>query len=102
MEKKHLTPQECEGLSDVFKALSSAVRINILCTLIDGEKSAGEISKLVNASFANTSQNLKDLYNLGLLKKRRSGQYVYYSLASEDVTELLSLVYKIRFGARVK
>lgn len=101
-EKKFLTSEECEGLADIFKSLSSSVRVHILCTLSNGEKSAGEIAKEVNASFANTSQNLKDLYNLGLLKKRRSGQHVYYSLASDDVIELLKLIYKIRYRTPVK
>ncbi len=97
--KKNLTIEECEALADVFKSLSSHVRIHILCALKDGEKSAGEIAKIINASFANTSQNLKDLYNLGLLKKRRVGQFVYYSLADDSVLELLNLVYKLRFRA---
>lgn len=101
-EKRHLTSEECEGLADIFKSLSSSVRVHILCSLSDEEKSAGDIAKAVNASFANTSQNLKDLYNLGLLKKRRSGQHVYYSLASDDVMELLKLVYKIRYRTPVK
>ncbi|MGC9001456.1 ArsR/SmtB family transcription factor [Dictyoglomus sp.] len=97
--KKKLSMEECEALSDIFKSLSSYVRIHILCALSDGEKSAGEIAKIINASFANTSQNLKDLYNLGLLKKRRVGQFVYYSLADDSVLELLELVRKIRFKA---
>ncbi len=98
--KERLSIEECEALSDIFKSLSSYVRIHILCALSDGEKSAGEIAKLINASFANTSQNLKDLYNLGLLKKRRVGQFVYYSLADDSVLELLELVRRIRFKSK--
>ncbi|PMQ02319.1 MAG: transcriptional regulator [Dictyoglomus sp. NZ13-RE01] len=101
-EKNKLTIEECEGLADVFKSLSSSVRVHILCTLSEGEKSAGEIAKAVNASFANTSQNLKDLYNLGLLKKKRVGQHVYYALANDDVMELLKLVYKLRYRTVTK
>ncbi|ACI19870.1 ArsR/SmtB family transcription factor [Dictyoglomus thermophilum] len=99
-DKERLSIEECEALSDIFKSLSSYVRIHILCALSDGEKSAGEIAKLINASFANTSQNLKDLYNLGLLKKRRVGQFVYYSLADDSVLELLELVRRIRFKSK--
>ncbi len=100
--RRKLNMEECEGLADVFKSLSSFVRIHILCTLSEGEKSAGEIAKIINASFANTSQNLKDLYNLGLLKKRRVGQHVYYSLADDSVLELLELVYKLRYKTSLK
>jgi len=99
-DKERLSIEECEALSDIFKSLSSYVRIHILCALSDGEKSAGEIAKLINASFANTSQNLKDLYILGLLKKRRVGQFVYYSLADDSVLELLELVRRIRFKSK--
>lgn len=99
-DKERLSIEECKALSDIFKSLSSYVRIHILCALSDGEKSAGEIAKLINASFANTSQNLKDLYNLGLLKKRRVGQFVYYSLADDSVLELLELVRRIRFKSK--
>ncbi len=79
-----------EALFDEFaqiaKALSSGRRAEIVDVLANGERSVESLAEQVHMSIANTSQHLQVLKNAGLVEARRNGTYVYYRLASSDVS----------------
>lgn len=75
-----------------FKVLAEPLRLRILHTLQDGEKSVGEIGELVEASQPNVSKHLKMLQEAGVLNRRQKGNAVLYSIADESIFELCEVV----------
>ncbi|MCL4354187.1 metalloregulator ArsR/SmtB family transcription factor [Patescibacteria group bacterium] len=74
-----------------FRGLSDATRLSVLLTLIDGEKTVGEIVEKIQQSQSNVSNHLKCLSDCGLVKNRRDGKNIYYSLRDPKTKNLLSL-----------
>lgn len=81
--------------SDFLKAMSHETRLLILCFLADGERSVSELEDHLSLKQSNVSQHLGRLRLDGLVKPRRDGQTIYYSLASEDVRKMLTTIYEI-------
>jgi rhodanese-related sulfurtransferase len=81
-----------DGLASVAQALGSGRRAEIVDVLAQGERSVEEIAGEISQSVANTSQHLQVLTRAGLVRSRRQGTRAIYRLASDQVTELWSLV----------
>lgn len=76
------------ALASVAKALSSGRRAELVDLLAQGERSVEELSLEISQSVANTSHHLQRLLQAGLVRTRRDGTRIYYSLASPRVAEL--------------
>jgi len=87
-------------MNDTFKALSDPTRRKILDLLKDGDMTAGEIHQHFNMSKPSISQHLKILKGAGLVHDIKKGQYVYYSLNTTVLQELISWVYEITGSAK--
>jgi rhodanese-related sulfurtransferase/predicted transcriptional regulator len=83
-----------DGLSKLLKALSNPFRLEIIEMLSQGEKSVEGIVQTTNLSIANASQHLQILKNNNIVKSRKEGHYVYYSLISDDFLSLYQHVIK--------
>jgi rhodanese-related sulfurtransferase/DNA-binding transcriptional ArsR family regulator len=81
-----------DGFAGVAKALGSGRRAEIVDLLTQAERSVDEIAAELGHSIANTSQHLQQLLHVGLVRTRRDGNRIYYSLASERVGQLWSVV----------
>ena len=79
-------------LIKVFKALSDDTRMRMLHLLMDGELCVCEIMQALGISQTRASRNLGILRDAGLLKDRRDGQWVHYSLNHEIAAEYLKLM----------
>ena len=79
--------------SELLKALSHEVRLLILCFLIEGEKSVGEIEKLLDLRQPAVSQQLARLRADGLVDTRRNGKSIYYSLARSEVRDVIGVLH---------
>jgi DNA-binding transcriptional ArsR family regulator len=79
--------------SEFLKALSHEVRLLILCFLIDGEKSVGEIEHMLKLRQPAVSQQLARLRADGLVDARRNGKNIYYSLARTEVRDLIEVLH---------
>ena len=77
-----------ENLSRIGAALSSAVRLELLELLAQGERSVEELATLTGATVANTSQHLQKLKAAGLIVGRKEAQFVRYRLAGDEVVRL--------------
>ncbi len=77
-----------------LKALAHEGRLMILCTLVEGERSVSELGEMLAVSQPVVSQQLARLRADGFVATRRQGKNVYYSLASEEVREVVSLLYR--------
>ena len=87
-----------ERVSDLMKVLSNKNRLMILCQLVEGEKSVGELADLLGARTPAMSQQLALLRKDGLVRPRREGQTIYYALARSDVSELMAFLYETYCG----
>ena len=79
--------------SAFLKAISHEGRLMILCHLVTGEKSVTELEELLSARQAAVSQQLARLRLEGLVKPRREGKAIYYSLADERPKRVLEVIY---------
>lgn len=78
-----------------LKALSSESRYHILCHLLDGEKSVGELARLTSTRDTAVSQQLAVLRRRNLVAARRSGQTIYYSLTGGEARRVLELMQEL-------
>jgi DNA-binding transcriptional ArsR family regulator len=80
--------------SDFLKALAHEGRLMILYVLCDGEKSVTELERRLALRQPTVSQQLARLRMDGLVRTRRDGKAIYYSLANEDVRTVIDAVHK--------
>ena len=81
--------------SQLLTAMANPKRLLILCNLLDSELNVGQLSERVELGQSPLSQHLSKLRAWGLVKTRRDGQQVNYSLASDEVREVLTTLYRI-------
>lgn len=81
--------------SEFLKALSHENRLLLLCLISERERSVSELEQLLALRQPTVSQQLARLRLDGLVKTRRDGKAVLYSLANEDVRRVIGLLYSI-------
>ena len=81
--------------STVLKALSDPTRIKIVQSLKDNEICACEFVELTGRAQPTVSQQLKILENAGVLKSRRDGKKILYSLTDNRVNTIIELAQEI-------
>ena len=79
-----------QAIGRVAAALGSAGRLQILEFVAQGERSVDALAGMTGLSVANTSKHLQALRQAGLVKARKEGLRVFYCLAGDDVSLLLS------------
>jgi len=79
----------------MLKQMANANRLMILCRLVKGEETVGELVTEVGLSQSAVSQHLIKMKEAGLVVSERRGQQVYYSLASDEVKSILKTLYQI-------
>ena len=89
--KDAIRETELDRLARVFKALGDPTRLKIVMALSGGEMCVCDLSAFLRLSESAVSHQLRRLKDLGLVKHRRDGQILYYSLDDEHVARLLSL-----------
>jgi rhodanese-related sulfurtransferase/biotin operon repressor len=84
-----------EAIGRVALALGSAGRLQILELVAQGERSVDALALMTGLSVANTSKHLQTLRQAGLVLGRKEGLRVYYSIAGNDVTALVSALQEV-------
>lgn len=84
-----------EQATDLLKSLANRNRLLLLCNLIEGEKSVGELARLIGARETAVSQQLALLRKDGIVQTRRQGQTVYYNLASAKAAKVIETLHGI-------
>lgn len=82
-----------KAASIFLKSLSHEGRLAILCSLADGEKTVLEITDFLEMKQASVSQQLARLRSEGLVKPRRDGRNMYYSLCDPRTIQLIELLH---------
>jgi len=81
--------------SDFLKALSHENRLLLLCLLAEKERSVSELENILSLRQPTVSQQLARLRYDGLVNTRRDGKTIFYSIASEDVRRVITVIYDI-------
>ena len=79
----------------LLKALGNEQRLLVLCHLLDGPLSVGELNQRVELSQSALSQHLALLRELGLVETRREAQTIYHSLPDGPVVRVMALLQDI-------
>ena len=86
--------------ADFLRALAHESRLLILCNLLEGEKSAGELESFLNMPQSTVSQQLARLRLEGVVASRREGKMVYYSIANETARAMIGPLYDAFCGVK--
>ncbi len=78
------------GINSVFKALSDPTRREILRLLSAGERTAGELSSSFDMTKPSMSHHFAVLKEADLIRSRRDGQQIYYSLNTTVLEDVLT------------
>ncbi len=77
-------------LGDAFKVFSDSTRLKILCALLHHEMCVCDISALLGMTKSAVSHQLRILKQTNLVKNRRDGREVYYSIADDHVETIIN------------
>ena len=77
-------------LAELFKIFGDSTRVKILYALLESELCVCDLAKLMEVTQSAVSHQLRVLKGSKLVKFRREGKTVYYSLADEHVSRILS------------
>jgi len=91
-----VTPQGLKQLEknahkacDLLGAMANTSRLMILCQLADGERSVSDLQPMIGLSQSALSQHLAVLRRKQVVRTRREGQSIYYSLASGEAASIM-------------
>lgn len=86
--------RNAERASALLRIIGSKWRLLVVCQLVTGEKTVGELERVTGLRQSALSQHLMVLRHLDLVNTRRVAQNIYYSLNSAIVTDLLLTLHK--------
>ena len=78
----------------LMKVLSNSDRMMLLCEIGQNEKCVTELEQALDIHQPTLSQQLTVLRKAKLVKTRREGKQIYYSLSSEIAVSIISVLYK--------
>ena len=89
--RESISVRELERLSLTYSVLGDPNRLKIVMALRNVEMCVCDLAAFTGLSESAVSHQLRRLKDLALVKKRRAGQIIYYSMDDEHVAELLDI-----------
>lgn len=83
-----LTAEALELVAARFRVLGEASRLKLIQALNGSERSVGELTAAAGLTQANASRHLQTLTDAGILKRRKQGLQVLYSIADRNIFNL--------------
>src|SRR5262245_19975032 len=87
---KLLDATSVDALAETFKVLGDATRVRILDALSRAELCVGDLAELLGLSESATSHQLRLLRGMHLVRPRRAGQMIFYSLDDHHIVRLFA------------
>lgn len=91
MVKEGYTEKAIVDLAELFKIFGDPTRIKILCAMLDTELCVNDIAGCLQMSQSSVSHQLRILKASKLVKSRREGKSIFYSLDDDHVRSVLSM-----------
>ncbi len=85
--------EAADEASELLKALSNQHRLLILCQLIEGEKSVGQLAGFLGIRDSTVSQHLALLRRERIIAGRRDGQTIWYRIESGPARAVMEVLY---------
>ncbi len=86
-----LTNSNAAHLAELFNALSDPNRLRIISTLLKGERNVGDLAAGIDLSESAVSHQLRGLRQMRLVRARKAGRQVFYSLDDDHVARLFQM-----------
>ncbi len=86
-----LPDRELDRLARTYKVLGDPTRLKILMALMGGEMCVCDLSAFLGLSESAVSHQLRRLKDMALVRNRRDGQILYYTLDDDHVSDLLDI-----------
>jgi len=86
-----VSQREAEQLALTYKALGDPTRLKMVMALAGGEMCVCDLAAFLGLTESAVSHHLRRLKDLALVKSRRDGQILYYSLDDEHVSKILKV-----------
>lgn len=83
--------REIVNLSDMFKLFSDNTRLRIICEILNNELCVQDLCERLNLTQSNVSHQLQLLRTSKLVKYRKEGKQVYYSLQDEHIEKIIQM-----------
>lgn len=84
-----------EEVSGLLKTLAHPSRLLLVCRLVEGELSVGELERQLDIRQPSLSQQLTVLRRAGIVRTRRQSKQVFYSLTEAKAAQLVTALYTI-------
>ncbi len=81
--------------AEFLKSMANESRLIVLCELVKGERTVGELEKIAGLSQSALSQHLAKLREANLVTTRREAQTIYYSLVDGGAKRLIDVLYDL-------
>ena len=81
-------------VAELFKVFGDSTRIKIICVLFESEMCVYDLAETLEMTQSAISHQLRILKNANLVKFRRDGKMIYYSLDDEHVQQIFDAGYK--------
>lgn len=92
LEKAKIDMRIYEMQAEVSKTLANPIRLAILHSLRDREKTVNELVEIIGVSQSNLSQHLAIMRQKQILETRRQGSNVYYRVSNPDINKACDMV----------
>jgi ArsR family transcriptional regulator, virulence genes transcriptional regulator len=80
---------------ELLKAMSNKWRLMILCQLSEGEKTVGELQRLLGVGQSAVSQHLAILRRENIVDSRKNAQSIYYSLSGDQAIKVMATLHEV-------
>jgi len=86
-----ISTDEIINISDMFKLFADSTRLSIICSILGKELCVCDICEILNLNQSTVSHQLQLLRSAKLVKSRRDGKHIFYSLKDDHVENIISL-----------
>jgi ArsR family transcriptional regulator, virulence genes transcriptional regulator len=97
LDRLTIEPNELElhagQAAEMLRSMSNKWRLIVLCNLVKGEKSVGQLQEIIGLSQSALSQHLAVLRRKRLVAVRRLAQTIYYRISGREVAAVLTTLY---------
>lgn len=91
VKEEQEAPIILDGLADFYKIFGDPTRLKILSALLQSEMCVGTITNILEMSQSSVSHQLRTLKRARLIKSRKEGKWVYYSINDDHVRTIYEM-----------